>query len=76
MEIGIAGYDCAAIRPGSGGGCQLGADGVLQDVIAGRGEGSSAAFFLAQDVVVGLMLPFSTFAQNRLQSGAEEFHGV
>jgi hypothetical protein len=57
-------------------GYEAGAHRVGQRIKAESGEGVPLSLFLAQDVIVGLMLPFATTAERRLEVRAEELHGV
>ena len=75
MQLRIAGHDRSAIGPRLRFLYQPGADGIRQDVKTDFGKGSAPPFFLAQDVVVCLMLKMMR-AQDRGKMFAQEFHSV
>ena len=76
IKVGVSGDDGSAVGPVAFTRNQSGADGIGQRVEAESGKGVAPPFFLAQDVIVRLMLPFAVVAQRRFQMGAEKFHGV
>ena len=56
-EFGVAGHDASHIRIRSAVGDEPGADWVFQDIVRSRGESVAFAFFGAEHVIVGLVLP-------------------
>ena len=76
MKGRVSGNDCSTVRPVALTFDQFIANGIGQRVKAEPREGVSPSFFLAQHVIMRLVLPFATVAQRRLQLRAEKFHGV
>ena len=75
MQIGITRHDGSAERPDFQFFYQSGADRICQDVETDFGEGVPFPFFLAQDVVVSLMLK-AVRMQRHAEMFAQEFHAV
>ena len=75
MQLGIAGHKRAAIWPQPGFVYQFGAAGIRQNLKTDFGERSALSLFLAQTVVVGLMLK-TMRAQRRGKVFAQELHPV
>lgn len=76
MHIWVAGNDGAAEKPVHFPLYQFRAHRIGQRVKAETRKRISLPILLAQDVIVGLMLPLTTVAQGWLKVGAEKLHGV
>lgn len=76
LNIRIARNDCATIRPINLPLHQFGAHWIRQRVKAKAGKSIASAFFLAQNVIMWLMLPFAATAQRWFEVCAQKLYGV
>ena len=76
MKPWKAGHHTAVERPRLTFPDQIRPNRIREDVEADLGEGVSFSLFLAEHMVVGLVLPFPAIAQNRFQFRPQEPHGV
>ncbi len=76
MNIRIAGNDGAAVSPINLSLYQFCPHWIRQRVKTKAGKSIAFAFFLSQNVIMWLMLPFAATAQRRFKVRAQKLHGV
>lgn len=76
MNVRIARNNRSVVRPINLPLCQLRSNGIRQCVKAKADKRIAIAFFLPQNVVVWLVLPFASAAQSRFKMRSQKLHGV